>query len=217
MVCDLFTPGSTRTRMVMDSQCVLVTFLWDDPWYYIYHLLSNRFFWTPEDQYTPIVTDQSCCRLMVNGRLSFPSPAFTLKFLWWLIEIIGRKASMIVVIWIIRGCMNHLFIFFLVFASYGFQPLDVLWLRYWSIRRWIQGGGPGGPAPPLTLGFEAPKLSIFGALFNFSIIFFASLRSAYYFFNMLLFHSSNWKIFQPHFARHVISHLQVLVSHILGY
>ena len=24
------------------------------------------------------------------------------------------------------------------------------------------GGGPGGPGPPLTLGFEAPKLSIFG-------------------------------------------------------
>ena len=23
-------------------------------------------------------------------------------------------------------------------------------------------GGPGGPGPPLTLGFEAPKLSIFG-------------------------------------------------------
>ena len=26
----------------------------------------------------------------------------------------------------------------------------------------IQGGGPGGPGPPPTLGFEAPKLSIFG-------------------------------------------------------
>ena len=26
----------------------------------------------------------------------------------------------------------------------------------------IQGGGPGGPGPPLTPGFEAPKLSIFG-------------------------------------------------------
>ena len=24
------------------------------------------------------------------------------------------------------------------------------------------GGGPGGLGPPLTLGFEAPKLSIFG-------------------------------------------------------
>ena len=23
-------------------------------------------------------------------------------------------------------------------------------------------GSPGGPGPPLTLGFEAPKLSIFG-------------------------------------------------------
>ena len=26
----------------------------------------------------------------------------------------------------------------------------------------IQGGGPGGPGPPLTLGFEAQKLRIFG-------------------------------------------------------
>ena len=26
----------------------------------------------------------------------------------------------------------------------------------------IQGGAPGARAPPLTLGFEAPKLSIFG-------------------------------------------------------
>ena len=80
------------------------------------------------------------------------------------------------------------------------------------------GADPGGPrGPPLTLDFEAPKLSIFGALFNFSTIFFASLCSAYYFFNVLLFHSSNWKIFQPHFAQHVISHLQVFVSHILDY
>ena len=79
------------------------------------------------------------------------------------------------------------------------------------------GGGPGGPGPPPDPRFWGPKIEHFAALFNFSIIFFASLRSAYYFFNMLLFHSSNWKIFQPRFARHVISHLQVLVSHILGY
>ena len=57
------------------------------------------------------------------------------------------------------------------------------------------GGGPGGPGPPLTLGFEAPKLSIFGPYLIFPQFFFASLRSAYYFFNMLLIHSSNWKIF----------------------
>ena len=78
-------------------------------------------------------------------------------------------------------------------------------------------GGPRGPGPPPDPRFWGPKIEHFAALFNFSIIFFASLRSAYYFFNMLLFHSSNWKIFQPRFARHVISHLQVLVSHILGY
>ena len=78
-------------------------------------------------------------------------------------------------------------------------------------------GGPGGPGPPLDPRFWGPKIEHFWALFNFSIIFFASLCSSYYFFNMLLFHSSNWKIFQPRFARHVISHLQVFVSHILDY
>ena len=59
----------------------------------------------------------------------------------------------------------------------------------------IQGGrGPGaqGPGPPLTLGFEAPKLSIFGPYLIFTYFFFASLCSAYYFFNMLLFQSSNF-------------------------
>ena len=30
------------------------------------------------------------------------------------------------------------------------------------------GGGPRGPGPPPTLGFEAPKLSIFGPYLNFS-------------------------------------------------
>ena len=34
------------------------------------------------------------------------------------------------------------------------------------------GGGPRGPGPPPTLGFEAPKLSIFGPYLIFSIIFF---------------------------------------------
>ena len=33
-------------------------------------------------------------------------------------------------------------------------------LAYEQVR--IQGGAPGARAPPLTLGFEAPKLSIFG-------------------------------------------------------
>ena len=28
-------------------------------------------------------------------------------------------------------------------------------------------GGPQGPGPPLTLGFEAPKLNIFGPYFIF--------------------------------------------------
>ena len=73
------------------------------------------------------------------------------------------------------------------------------------------GGGPGGPGPPLDPRFWGPKIEHFWALFNFSIIFFASLHSAYYFFNMLLFQSSNSKIFQPRFARHMISHLEVFV------
>ena len=74
-----------------------------------------------------------------------------------------------------------------------------------------RGGGPGGPGPPPDPRFWGPKIEHFWALFNFSLIFLASLRSAYYFFNMLLFQSSNSKIFQPRFARHMISHLEVFV------
>ena len=77
-------------------------------------------------------------------------------------------------------------------------------------------GNPGARAP-LDPRFWGSRIEHFWDLFHFFIIFFASLCSAYYFFNMLLFHSSNWTIFQPRFAQHVISHLEVLVSHILGY
>ena len=72
-------------------------------------------------------------------------------------------------------------------------------------------GGPRGPRPPLDPRFWGPKIEHFWALFNFSIIFFASLCLAYYFFNMLLFQSSNSKIFQPCFTRHMICHLEVFV------
>ena len=50
----------------------------------------------------------------------------------------------------------------------------------WQVR--IQGGArrPGGPGPCLDLRFWGPKIENFWALFNFSIIFFASLCSAYY-------------------------------------
>ena len=44
------------------------------------------------------------------------------------------------------------------FVSHPF--LDLLSKKQ-GIQARIQGG-PGGPGPPLTLGFEAPKLSIFG-------------------------------------------------------
>ena len=61
---------------------------------------------------------------------------------------------------------------------------------------------PGsGAGTPLTQGFQASKLSIFGSYLIFP--FFASLHSAYYFFDILLFHSSNSKIFQPCFAQHL--------------
>ena len=42
-------------------------------------------------------------------------------------------------------------------------------------------GGPQGPGPPLTPGFEAPKLSFVGPSLIF-LFFLASLRSAYNFF-----------------------------------
>ena len=71
--------------------------------------------------------------------------------------------------------------------------------------------GAWGPSPPpLTLGFEAPKLSIFGPYLLLPH-FFTSLCLAYYFFNILLFHSSNSEIVQPHFAQHMVSHLEVFL------
>ena len=71
--------------------------------------------------------------------------------------------------------------------------------------------GARWPRPPsLTLSFEAPKLSIFGPYLIFPY-FFASFNSAYHFFNMLLFHSSNSKFFQPPFIWHMISHIEVFV------
>ena len=93
-------------------------------------------------------------------------------------------------------------------------------VRLWMIFIISQVRNPRG-GRPLDPRFWGPKIQHFWALFHFSIIFFASLHSAYYFFNILLFHSSNSKIFQPCFAWHMISHLDifilVLVSHILGY
>ena len=43
--------------------------------------------------------------------------------------------------------------------SYSFEFFQI---EFYRIRRGSRGGGPGGPCPPLTLGFDAPKLSIFG-------------------------------------------------------
>ena len=41
-------------------------------------------------------------------------------------------------------------------SAYSTDPYE------YSVQVRIQGGAPGARAPPLTLGFEAPKLSIFG-------------------------------------------------------
>ena len=66
-------------------------------------------------------------------------------------------------------------------------------------------GGTRGPGPPLTLGFKAPKLSIFGPYLIFPYFFLP--RFAQCIISLLLFHSSNSKIFQPHSPQHMISHL----------
>ena len=43
----------------------------------------------------------------------------------------------------------------------GTRPEEICFTSNVQCQVRIQGG-PGGPGPPLTLGFEAPKLSIFG-------------------------------------------------------
>ena len=118
----------------------------------------------------------------------------------------SRSIWFIIFTWLKMSCL----------LGEGSFALDVDPFKTIPLQVRIQGGASWARAPP-DPRFWGPKIEHFWALFNFSIIFFASLRSAYYFFNMLLIHSSNWKIFQPRFARHVISHLEILVSHILGY
>ena len=91
---------------------------------------------------------------------------------------------------------------FILFSKGNFFP---------SMKFIDQARIQGGPRPPLHPRFWGPKIEHFWALFNISMIFFASLRSAYYFFNTLLFQSSNSKIFQPRFTQHMISHLLLFV------
>ena len=61
-------------------------------------------------------------------------------------------------------------------------------------------------APPLTLGFESPKLSIFGPnlIFPFFCLALLGILFLSYF---AIFHSLNSKIVQPCFAHHIISQL----------
>ena len=70
--------------------------------------------------------------------------------------------------------ISKIFSVFLGFFNLGrFQTVTVTWHLHESesVKPGVfngtfsgadPGGGPGGPGPPLTLGFEAPKLSIFG-------------------------------------------------------
>ena len=93
------------------------------------------------------------------------------------------------------------FIYFYHLETFLLLPLFLSITDYSIFRCGSRGG----------LRFWGSKIEHFWALFNFSIIFFASLRSACYFFNILLFQSSNSKIFQPRFAQHMISHLKVFI------
>ena len=68
-------------------------------------------------------------------------------------------------------------------------------------RRGSKGVAPGAQ-PPLDSRFWGPKIEHFWALFNFSIIFLASLRSAYYFFNMLLFRWFKFTLKPPYSIAH---------------
>ena len=58
------------------------------------------------------------------------------------------------------------------------------------------GGGPRGPGPPLTPGFEAPKLSFLGPLL-IVLYFFFSLASLGILFHsyLTIFHNLNSKFF----------------------
>ena len=59
----------------------------------------------------------------------------------------------------------------LTYFPYFFSRINQLENHVWSQVR-IQGGGPGGPGPPLDPRFWGPKFEHFWALFNFSLIFF---------------------------------------------
>ena len=47
------------------------------------------------------------------------------------------------------------------------EELGIKYYKMLQQARIQGGGGPRGPGPPLTLGFEAPKLSIFGSYLIF--------------------------------------------------
>ena len=64
------------------------------------------------------------------------------------------------------------------------RPVKLKQLVLFNTRCGSRGAGPG---PPIDPRFRGPKIEHFWALFNFSLIFFALLHLAYYFFNMLLF------------------------------
>ena len=73
-------------------------------------------------------------------------------------SIKNEKSSLFTVLWRVRLCWYcDLLLDWSPFYNSSFP-----FLKTKDVQVRIQGGGPGGPGPPLTLGFEAPKLSIFG-------------------------------------------------------
>ena len=195
--------------------------------------ISSWILWTKA--VLSISTGKACCELNLmkisNWLLSCDSPLAIQTTFWPWIKIYHALIKIIKYLMTNNDNADQLFMWHLIKISFSVTTngMDLDLCRTYPgpsqairVLKTIDtaadpGGGPRGPGPPPDPRFWGPKIEHFAALFNFSIIFFASLRSAYYFFNMLLFHSSNWKIFQPRFTRHVFSHLQVLVSHILGY
>ena len=99
----------------------------------------------------------------------------------WSVIIIVNIYKTIVREWFTLKWQNYLFHNFIHFA----QIYKSIFLN----RNRCGSRGTQGTRP-LDSRFWGPKIEHFWALFNFSII-----RSAYHFFDMLLFHSSNSKNF----------------------
>ena len=105
---------------------------------------------------------------------------------WWKICFTGFWCAGVVVLTLdAQG-----FYFSSMDGSNQMNPNSKIGLILFSNVYYTSGsrGGARGPGPPPPHPkFWGPKIDHFGALSNFFLIFFASLRSAYFFFNILLF------------------------------